>query len=205
MVCPVKQYYANSNANWADIDPLGNILGNYRNDKNQRVTLGGPKRQRFLQVGKPDRFRNNDGWTIWALIKQKYFRPSYAVLPEDHIRLLVLHPGEVDEPINVTLVMAPLDEYCRYEALSYVWGEDLPLKPIVVYDRTKASVWQPGQERPTSRRLRDILDGKVSVFLVRANLQSALRRLRQVPPKNPDGTINWEKSGNLITLEFRRY
>lgn len=166
-------------------------MGNYRNDKNQRVTLSGPKRQRFLQVGRPDRFRNDDGWTIWALIKQKCFRPSYSTLPEDHVRLMVLHPGEGDQPIKVILVMAPLDYDCRYEALSYVWGEDLPLKPIVVYDRTMGAMCRTGQARPS---LRHVLNTKVSVFLVRANLQSALRRLRQIPPKNVDGSINWDRS-----------
>ena len=126
------------------------------------------------------------------MIKQKYFRPSYNSLPEGHLRLLILHPGEDDDPIKVTLVNKPLNSQCRYEALSYVWGNDLPLKPIIVFDQTKPQMWHrdASKDKP---KLKDLLDTKVSVVLIRANLKAAFMRLRQVPPKNQDGTVNWNR------------
>ncbi|CZR66519.1 uncharacterized protein PAC_16420 [Phialocephala subalpina] len=43
-------------------------------------------------------------------------------LPERHIRLLDLHPGEIGTPFRGTLRHACLDSAEFYEALSYTWG-----------------------------------------------------------------------------------
>ena len=185
------------------MNPFENIFGNYRNDNNPPVSLRGPKRQRFLQADETERFRNEDGWDVLDMVRQKYFRPSYSHLPEGHIRLLMLHPGEGDDPLKVTLITKPLDSRCRYEALSYVWGDDLPLKPIVVFDQTKPQMWQSGDPSSSvTERLKDMLDTKVSLVLIRANLKAALLRLRQRSPKNPNGTTNWDQKIYVNQTQF---
>jgi hypothetical protein len=44
-------------------------------------------------------------------------------LPQRHIRLLQLHPGQFQDPIHCNLRECHLDDALPYEALSYVWGD----------------------------------------------------------------------------------
>ncbi|OCK73639.1 HET-domain-containing protein [Lepidopterella palustris CBS 459.81] len=48
------------------------------------------------------------------------------------IRTLSILPGEFDDPIHVALQIEPLDDSPQYEALSYVWGQELAPLPAVV-------------------------------------------------------------------------
>lgn len=49
---------------------------------------------------------------------------------EDEIRLLILEPGTKSDPIECHLKHAKLSEHTEYEAVSYMWGTDLPSLPI---------------------------------------------------------------------------
>jgi hypothetical protein len=59
---------------------------------------------------------------------------DYHALPsdKDHIRILVLHAGEVHEPIYCSLRTISLTKETSYHALSYVWGDAGVTKPIQV-------------------------------------------------------------------------
>ena len=47
----------------------------------------------------------------------------YEPLPAGHfIRLIELHPGNLESPIVVTCKIFKLEEVPDYDALSYVWG-----------------------------------------------------------------------------------
>src|SRR5947207_131769 len=50
----------------------------------------------------------------------------------EHIRLLVLEPGQSDEPLRCDVFQVSIhDKHAQYEAISYVWGSsDLPSKII---------------------------------------------------------------------------
>jgi hypothetical protein len=53
--------------------------------------------------------------------------------PDPHqIRLLVLYPGQQDEPIHCSLELHYIDELQTYEALSYVWGDASLTSPIYI-------------------------------------------------------------------------
>lgn len=52
------------------------------------------------------------------------------------IRLLLLKPGALHEPISAALSLAYLDEHPRYEALSYVWGVSEDLLDITLDNET---------------------------------------------------------------------
>ncbi|KUJ08012.1 uncharacterized protein LY89DRAFT_691320 [Mollisia scopiformis] len=67
------------------------------------------------------------------------------------IRLLLLSPGEVKDPICGALDVVSLDDHAKYEALSYVWGQDKAATPMVI--------------------------GRTNISLTR-NLDTALRHLR---------------------------
>ncbi len=60
--------------------------------------------------------------------------PIHYPLDSDRhqIRLLILHPGEQDEPIHCTLKTSFISEPGPYEALSYVWGNASPTSPIYI-------------------------------------------------------------------------
>ncbi|OJJ29918.1 hypothetical protein ASPWEDRAFT_46662 [Aspergillus wentii DTO 134E9] len=60
---------------------------------------------------------------------------TYAALPEEHIRILVLKPNhDHDAPIECNLVEYSLEipRKHRYEALSYVWGNPAAAKSILL-------------------------------------------------------------------------
>lgn len=78
---------------------------------------------------------------------------SYSSLQEKNwIRLLVLEPSpDPEAPVFCTLQHWPLSDAPRYEALSYVWGDEGSMGTIIIDD---------------------------GLFLVRPNLDSALKQLR---------------------------
>jgi hypothetical protein len=57
-------------------------------------------------------------------------RYIYTSLPSQCIRVLELHPGLSDAPLECDVVVQQIDGK-RYEALSYVWGDaaGLPFSP----------------------------------------------------------------------------
>lgn len=48
------------------------------------------------------------------------------------LRLLSLSPGEFNDPICAALNVVSLNDDPKYEALSYVWGQDSAPKPIII-------------------------------------------------------------------------
>ena len=57
----------------------------------------------------------------------------HALSPdEEQIRTLILHAGQVGEPIQCSLRIVSLVEEPSYDALSYVWGDATVTKPIHV-------------------------------------------------------------------------
>ena len=78
---------------------------------------------------------------------------SYSSLQDKNwIRLLVLEPSpDPEAPVFCTLQHWPLSDAPRYEALSYVWGDEGSMGTIIIDD---------------------------GLFLVRPNLDSALKQLR---------------------------
>jgi len=86
---------------------------------------------------------------------------SYDPLPENSIRVAELHPGQIDDDIDITLhpwhfdptaLLAPA--LTRYEALSYTWGT---------------------KDNPGKVQVQGVLDGMLEVT---RNLDVALRHLR---------------------------
>ena len=59
-----------------------------------------------------------------------FFARSYLPLKHDEFRLLVLHPGQNDDPLHACLETALLSKVGDYEAISYVWGKSMPDKSI---------------------------------------------------------------------------
>jgi hypothetical protein len=51
---------------------------------------------------------------------------------QNQIRTLSLEPGNFDDAITGTLGVLCLGDHPKYEALSYVWGMDVALKPMVL-------------------------------------------------------------------------
>lgn len=76
---------------------------------------------------------------------------------DDSIRILILEPGERQEPIQCSLVPVRLSEKPEYDAISYVWGTDEPSQEIFI-------------------------DGQK--VMIRTNLHSALLRFRRSPERN---------------------
>ncbi|KAK2051869.1 hypothetical protein LY76DRAFT_599042 [Colletotrichum caudatum] len=48
----------------------------------------------------------------------------YQQLPQGHIRLLTLHPGDASAELSCTLQSTPLESAQEYEAVSYAWGSE---------------------------------------------------------------------------------
>jgi hypothetical protein len=61
----------------------------------------------------------------------------YKALPKDEIRLLLLQPGLRDQPLECMLKDSKLCDSIdsEYEALSYVWGSEVPSKTITLCSR----------------------------------------------------------------------
>lgn len=79
---------------------------------------------------------------------------SYTPLKRREIRLLRIQAGSEDTPVEVSLSHVSLDSLPDYAALSYVWGDGHSAKTITLNGRD---------------------------FIVRANLEAALRELRSRP------------------------
>lgn len=62
---------------------------------------------------------------------------EYEALPsETHIRLFILQPGRVDDPLIGSMQTVLLsDPSTKYEAISYVWGTDVMDHLIAVDER----------------------------------------------------------------------
>ena len=82
---------------------------------------------------------------------------QYEQLPDQHVRLLALHPGQFESEICLSLacVLLNIDRPPSYHALSYVWGDT---------DRTKCVNIVPGEEQYIQR--------------ITDNLYTALKYLR---------------------------
>lgn len=60
---------------------------------------------------------------------------QYHKLPEDHVRLFMLFPGESGAPLKGAIYSVPFDDAGIYRTLSYVWGdEDQQRHPLVTPD-----------------------------------------------------------------------
>ena len=67
------------------------------------------------------------------------YRHARLINPTD-IRLLYLHQGVGEDPICVDLATVNLDEDPDFEAISYTWGDSMPVKRITCHGRTDSSV-----------------------------------------------------------------
>lgn len=63
-----------------------------------------------------------------------YQNIHYTPFPSsgNHIRTLILHAGEVRDPIQCSLRSITLDNESMYDALSYTWGDPGVTEPIEV-------------------------------------------------------------------------
>lgn len=83
--------------------------------------------------------------------------PGTFLNHENAFRLITLHPGQANDPLNVGLEQHHLKDAPTFEALSYVWGDPSIMEPISV-----------------------IVSGVVEfMFDVTKNCAAALRRLRK--------------------------
>lgn len=57
---------------------------------------------------------------------------KYRKLPEEHIRLFMLFPGESGAPLKGAIYCVPFDEAGIYRTLSYVWGDKEQQKHALV-------------------------------------------------------------------------
>lgn len=102
-----------------------------------------------------------------------YIYPSLIDRPQDSIRVLELHPGNDDAPLECTLKVVRLTEEPTYEAISYTWKASVCEKPI--------HLWSFRSGNDEIQRLRDrsfhiFCAGKrISIDV---ELQRALKRLR---------------------------
>lgn len=61
---------------------------------------------------------------------------QYGPLPaEDHIRLLELHPGPWDCPIEFQMCTAKINTAQAYESISYTWGEPQKIVKVICNDQ----------------------------------------------------------------------
>lgn len=105
---------------------------------------------------------------------------TYTRLPRNHLRILVIRPGQMDDQLQLDIHSASLDTAPQYQALSYEWGPGPDSFSIILRDYTKS--------------LRDIADRKKRLqfamfrtvgtkHFLRANVFYALLHLRH--PKDP--------------------
>ncbi|KAF4945833.1 hypothetical protein FSARC_14340 [Fusarium sarcochroum] len=66
----------------------------------------------------------------------------YNALPRDSpwVRVLVLHPGSLSDPIAITLSSEKFDDSCEFEALSCTWGSLENTETIIVNDNREGQV-----------------------------------------------------------------
>jgi hypothetical protein len=125
---------------------------------------------------------------------------TYTPLAPQHIRLLTLHAGEVNEQIEISIHQTPFTKRkCpRYEALSYCWGSEnnphtITIRPNVSSFKLARKAWMLAKKvshlRPKPENRAEGTDATAhskiatsettaSMLKVSANLHSALLRLR---------------------------
>ncbi|KAF7515642.1 hypothetical protein G7054_g14475 [Neopestalotiopsis clavispora] len=59
---------------------------------------------------------------------------TYKPLGSEQIRLIRLHPGQLDDPIHCSLVTDSTSDPSSYEALSYEWGKPYPTHHVFLSD-----------------------------------------------------------------------
>jgi hypothetical protein len=111
---------------------------------------------------------------LWDFRRTRY---KYTPLNEGEIRLLSIHPGKDDAPIECTIAVRNLSEVKKkYQALSYTWGA-APADPaenqITLYDA------QPRFFTEVAKMTKAKGKSAGKVFLVHDNLYSALLGLRR--------------------------
>lgn len=127
-------------------------------------------------------------------------RHSYAALPKQHIRVLVIKPGQPGTQLELFLVAIPFDESTtdqkhtyHYEALSYEWDSGIAIYPVLLRDHSvKPEDRFPIPEGSTKKEKHKIY-WKRAIFhafraagttaLIQANLRNALEHFRH--EKNP--------------------
>lgn len=68
----------------------------------------------------------------------KVFNDNYQALNEkDEIRLLYLHPGMGSDKVKCTITHARLSSKPVYEALSYMWGDEVESRTILLDGRSR--------------------------------------------------------------------
>jgi hypothetical protein len=174
-------------------DPL-DVLNSYQNEVPEFAL---PARERtgfytgdvFLQTAS----------SLPQIVNRRLLRHQYYPLPEDHIRLLMVHPGDFDDPIYVSMVSKPLSDApqrLKYDALSYVWGDDAAIHPIYLFDHSRPAGARPFEEYLKEETIRENflrIFESVSIFPVRKNLFTALRRLRKPTPRySKTNNINYD-------------
>jgi hypothetical protein len=114
------------------------------------------------------------------------------------IRVLIIEPGKDDEPIKCKLVPSALPKSKQsktkaylYTALSYYWGEGLPIHPITITSyitsTKRMNAPSPGIPMATFRIRKKKEWRRSGEMYVRSNLYVALRRFRRKKKK----TIMW--------------
>ena len=131
------------------------------------------------------------------------FRHRYTKLPDGYIRIVVIKPGSIDDPLELRLELQSLSRPDkRYDALSYEWAHTFPRYEVTVEDVTRSLTEQLNDLRESDQRQceralamlrfcvrtylfqtsqkypytnRKVLEPK---RLVRENLYNALRRFR---------------------------
>jgi hypothetical protein len=91
---------------------------------------------------------------------------KYTPLKGDEIRLLIVHPGLPGQEIKCSLVPESLKDSRPFQALSYLWGQDKPNKPIMILS------FKSGGK---SKSFRDLITSRI---YTRTNLFEALKQLR---------------------------
>jgi len=142
-----------------------------------------------LQVGITKLFGKN----------RRPLRHSYAALPERHIRVLLIKPGQPGTQLELYLLSVPFEEpfldvpIPHYEALSYEWDSGISIFPVILRDHTVSLARRfPIPENATKKEKYKIY-WKQAIFyafrtagttaLIQANLRNALEHLRH--DKNP--------------------
>lgn len=183
-IAPRKRTFTDRSTS-GEYDEDDELLESYKNDDAQSLIIPAEKRRRFLDTSLPggkELFRQTVQ-DIWHVVNRQLFRHQYGTLPEGHIRIMIIEPGKYNDPLRATLMSKKLDANLHYDALSYVWGEDLPLHPIKIIDKTRRGDGMHHQGLHPRKRLKNILIDRICAvdgltFYIRSNLDAAIRRIR---------------------------
>jgi hypothetical protein len=139
-----------------------------------------PPRTKRIQVTK-----KQAAYTTFSQVVDQVFLTAlkneykYDPLTEpDEIRLLVINPAKtMSDPLYCQLVLAVNEEIpaCPYEALSYMWGNEQPTKPIkIFYPELRGVLAKEGTMKKRNFQMKRLW----AKFYVRPNLHFALQHLR---------------------------